>query len=59
MALMDHYDAYLEILNTQEDNRFEQLQVLREAREKIESGVLAVTNPDNGMVEELDVMQRY
>jgi len=59
MALMQHFDLFNEILTTYSEDNYEQIQILKEAKDLLDKGVLHVNNADATKTEELDIMQQW
>ena len=56
---MQYYDSYSEILDTYSEDSYEQIQILKEAKDLLDAGTLHVNNADASLSEELDIMAQW
>jgi len=56
---MQHFDMYNDILDQYSDDSYEQVQVLREAKAKLDKGVLKIKSKDGTEKEKLKIMKKW
>jgi hypothetical protein len=59
MALMDLYGSYMDILTAFDDDRYEQVLVLREAKKKLDLGKLVIKKPNSDKELQINILYKY